>query len=117
MYPGQLLAVALSGPDEPLVLHISAETGKIVRRMHSSGTRSIISCLGWGSNFVKPLVSSETQKSQEIFGNLKDTLSGKHLSEQHSPIDLPSELMFLDVSGLLSKLSVLSIGGKEWVLN
>ena len=111
--PGQLLAVAFSGPDEPSLLYISAETGKTVRRMPSLGAKFNTSCLGWGSYSSSAQGLPNGQPTSEIFGSLDDTLSSQLSSRQLTANDLPSELTFLDVDSLLSKLSVLSIGGKE----
>ena len=105
--------MALSGHDEASVLYISAETGKITRRMPSTGARSNICCLGWGSNSLRASAAPNPQASPESLNNIKDILNSNSPSQQPVPIDLPYELAFLDVDGLLSKLSVLSVGGKE----
>ena len=71
-------------------------------------------CLGWGVNFTD---AHNTRKQlEELNGEstLDDVLQkGLQSIMPDSVLDLPSELAFLDIEGILPKLSVLPVGGRE----
>ena len=66
-----------------------------------------ICCLGWGLNYtsIKGAV------------NLDDVFNcDNQASKFETPLDLPTDLAFLDIEDILPKLSALPAVGKEWVL-
>lgn len=107
---GQLLAIAFSTVSVSL---ISAQTGKAVHRIHSSAfPKAIICCLGWGVNVTyrnEPRTVGTTANLDELFNR------GPQAQPSNIPLDLPTELAFLDIEGILPRLSALPAGGKECV--
>ena len=88
---------------------MNSQTGKIVHSIDcSSYSKANICCLGWGLNF--------TSIKKDI--GLNDVLSCDNQTQGSDiPLDLPTDLAFLDVEDILPKLSVLPSSGKEWVIS
>lgn len=108
--PGQLLAIAFSTSTVSL---ISAQTGKPVHRIRSPAfPKASICCLGWGLNFTY----KNGPANLGTVVDLDEVLSrGPQAQPSNIPPDLPTELAFLDVEGILPRLSTLPAGGKGCV--
>ena len=100
---GNSLAVAYS--NKTLCL-INVHTGKTVHSVDCAGySESQVCCLGWGVNF--------TNKDM-VHLNLEDVVNQDPESRALDlPPDLPKDLAYLDIEGVLPKLSPLSSSGIE----
>ena len=107
---GQLLAIAFSTLSVSL---ISAQAGRAVHQIHSLAfPKARVSCLGWGLNFTYkngPGIVGPTLDLDELLSR------GSQSQPSGLPLDLPTELAFLDIEGILPRLSALPAGGKECV--
>ena len=94
---------------------VESHTGKIVHQIScAKSSESRICCLGWGFSVTDPSATKLLIEQLRDRLNLDDFLDhGVSPLASNSPTDLPSELAFLDVEGLLPKLSVLPPSGKE----
>ena len=111
---GQLLAVAFSDSSVSL---ISAQTGKAAHHVqYSRYSNSRVSSLAWSLNFTD---AKSTRGRLEGLGSrvtLEDIFNrGSQTQYAEKPLDLPTDLAFLDAESILPKLSVLPAGGKEFV--
>ena len=97
---GQLIAVAFQNN---LLQLTNAHTGKVIHQInYASHSDSQICCLGWSIN------STGTRDFYWPDGG-----SGPDVSATpDEPVDLPSDLAFLDVETVLPKLSSLALGGE-----
>ena len=111
---GRLLAVS----DEAAVISlIDSHTGKIVHQLECSKlSETAVCCLGWGFNVTNSSVFEQLDEQLKDRVPLDDLLA-QDVSNVVPEIsaDLPSELAFLDVDGVLPRLSVLPPSGKEYV--
>ncbi|KAL8806298.1 MAG: hypothetical protein Q9182_001445 [Xanthomendoza sp. 2 TL-2023] len=108
---GQSLAVAFGSS----VCMASAHTGKIMyEKDHTPSSRAPICCLAWASNFTD--IAAVRRRMANLPGNvaMDDSLASidETTNPQYVP-DLPIELAFLDVAGLLPKLSTLPVAGSQ----
>jgi anaphase-promoting complex subunit 4 len=96
---GQLLAIAWSDGNVRLV---GAESSKTVHQIPTDAQASGVTCLGWVSNCTskRPKASS-----------WKDTIEEKWNKYEETPLDLPRDLMLIDIESSMSKLGVLPVGG------
>ena len=109
--PGQSLAVAFSNR---FLCLTNSHTGKTIYRVDcSSYSDSQICCLGWS------VVLSERNGLNEFVNQNShldlDDFIGRNpqIKNSDTPADLPKDLAFLEIEGLLPRLSPLSSGGIE----
>jgi anaphase-promoting complex subunit 4 len=110
-----MLAIAFG---DSTVSLISAQTGKIVQQISYQGqTTTGICCMGWAFNFTDVKNTKARLDRLPINTKLDDIFSrGGQLHDADGPLDLPTDLAFLDVISSLPKLSVLPARNREWVL-
>lgn len=111
-HQGRLLAIAY---EDCSITLVNSHTGKIVFQIEcSKHSRSPIRCLGWGINFIEPRAIRERLEKSGGENSLDDVIQqGLHNFASDAPLDLPADLAFLSVEGILPKLSLLPTGGKE----
>jgi hypothetical protein len=72
--------------------------------------------LGWGINFTDTHAVRARLEKSGMEKDLDDVLSeGTQSSILDSLTDLPLDLAFLDIEGILPKLSTLAMGGNAYV--
>ena len=94
---------------------ISAQTGKAIHYIQCpKQCTAKICCIGWGLNFTD--VKSARARLDVLAANINsdDILNREsQVSDAEAPLDLPTDLAFLDVEGILPKLSVLPARDRE----
>ena len=109
---GQMLAIAFSNSSVSL---INAQTGKVVHEIsHQEKADIKICCLGWGLNSTDAKGTKFRSDNLDIKANFDDAIPTTFGT---NPVDLPNDLAFLDIGGLLSRLSALPPGNREWVVS
>ena len=107
-----MLAVAF---DDYIVSLVNSHTGKAIHHISMGAqTTWTTCCLGWGVSFTDARSTQEQLKKLDGESILDEVLQkGLHNVVPDGLLDLPSELAFLDIEGVLPKLSILPVGGKE----
>ncbi|KAI9675657.1 MAG: hypothetical protein M1817_001024 [Caeruleum heppii] len=107
---GRSLAVAWS---DNVVRLINADSGRIAHQIEISARKGQnISCIGWGLNHTDK--ARAERKAAALGKTLDDLLT--QVNEAHAPrdvLDLPRDLVLLDVEPCLPKLSILPSVGKD----
>ena len=102
--------------DEASVISlIDSHSGKIVHQIQCSKcSDSQICCLGWGFNAIDLAQTAQPNETFQGWHRLDDLLrSSASPLAADLPSDLPTELAFLDLDGVLPKLSVLPPSGRD----
>ena len=96
---------------------VDSHTGKVVHQIECTQfSDTQICCLGWGLNAIDPAATKQLVDQLRDRFNLDDSLSqGVSPLASDLPTGLPTELAFLDIEGVLPKLSILPPTGKEYV--
>lgn len=104
---GQFLAVGWS---DGAVRLMGLENTKAVHQIPvSSAGKSKITCIGWSRNDtgrVSSATAADPQNPWEVLSSL-----GFDGQEKKTPVDLPRELIFLEVETALPKISPLPVSG------
>ena len=110
---GQIIAVAFQ---KNILQLTNAHTGKVVHQIDcTSHSQSQICCLGWSINSTSNQSINLPMRDLGPDTSLDNLLSqGKRNNATDEPLDLPSDLAFLDVEAMLPKLSSLASGGAEY---
>ena len=107
-----MLAIAF---DNSTISLINSHTGKAIHKIDvKSQTTWEACCLGWGISFLDAHTTRRQLDKLDGASTLDDILQkGLQNVLPDGLLDLPSELAFLDIEGILPKLSVLPVGGRE----
>ena len=110
---GQIIAVAFQ---KNILQLTNAHTGKVVHQIDcTSHSQSKICCLGWSINSTSNQSMNLPMSGSGPDISLENLLSrGNRSNTTDEPLDLPSDLAFLDVEAMLPKLSSLMSSTAEY---